>query len=342
MKSILQKLGWALPILLIFGLLAFPHAVSDAAASAALLWWSSVLPSLLPYLIAASLLIRSGFLLRVPKRLLLPALLFCGALLGYPVGARLAKTLSDHGALAPSDAERAAVRCNLPNPVFLLSVVSVGLFRNPRCAIPLLIGVYGAALLFAIPLFRMPVQRAVIPRGLQPNDLPDAIGDGVRTIAVIGGSLVFASVLGALLQAILRIPQNAIFAVLLGCFEMTCGVRSAAALPLSLPVRLALTAFFVQFGGLSVLLQTASQVPIRMLRYAGRKLPVAALSSILTYLLTPLFLPDTLTPTFASATQMQENAFTLLSVCFAAALGLLFVFVFTFGLCAKPNRRMPS
>ena len=338
MRQNLSKLVPILPVLLVLGLLIFPQDISEAAASAALLWWSSVLPALLPYLIAASLLSRSEALLRVPNRLLPSALFLSGALLGYPVGAKLAGSLFAQGALCKDDAERVAVRCNLPNPVFLLSVVALRVFGDLRCTIPLLIGVYAVALLFALPLYRISAQRTRSARVLLPNDLPEAIGDGVRTIAVIGGCIVFASVLGALLNAIalpdalhrlFGVSQAVVNAAALGLFEMTCGVRAAASLPFSLPVRLALAAGFVQFGGLSVMLQTASQFPVRMLRYAAHKLPAAVLSGFLTFLLTPLFLPDTLAPTFASAAQMQQNAYSLLSITVSAVIGLLTVFVFT-------------
>lgn len=332
MRTFLKKLDWILPALLIAGLLAYPAAVSEAAADAALLWWSRVLPALLPYLVAASLLARSGALLRVRPRLLPVALFLCGALLGYPVGARLADALRRQKVLDDADAERVAVRCNLPNPVFLLSVVSLGFFGNLNCSIPLLLGVYGAALLFALPLLRLHADKAPEPRGLLPNDLPDAIGDGVKTIGVIGGCIVFASVLGALLQSAFHIPQNTVLAVLLGSFEMTCGVRAAAALPLPMSVRLALAAWFVQFGGLSVHLQTALQFPVRLLRYARSKALAALLAAVLTGILTPLFVPETIVPTFASASEIRQNAWALLTVSLAAALGLLFVFVFTVGL----------
>ena len=156
--------------------------------------------------------------------------------------------------------------------------------------------------------------------------------------------MVFASVLGALFEAtgLLSVFDSAkpvACAVMQGLFELTTGAASIAVLPLSLPLRLSLVAFFVQFGGFSVLLQTASQYPIRMLRYALSKLACATLSAIVAYLLTPLFLSDTLAPTFASAAEMQRNAFALLSVGFAASLGLLFVFVFTFGLSAKARKQ---
>ncbi len=350
MKTVLSKLEWLLPVLPIAGLLAFPHAVSEAASGAALLWWSSVLPSLLPYLIAASLLLRSGVPFRVRPPLLPPILFLCGALSGYPVGAKTARALAAQNVLDRTDAERVAICCNLPNPVFLFSVVSIGLFGEPRCALPLLIAVYGAAMLFALPLLRIRIRRVPDARCLAANDLPDAIGDGVRTIGVIGGCLVFASVLGAMLdsialpralQTLSGIPEPFVDAVILGLFEMTCGVRAAAALPASLSLRMAFAAFFVQLGGLSVLLQTASQYPVRFVRYARIKLPCAALSAALAYLLTPVFLPDAPIPTFASAAEIRQNAFSLLAVVFAAALGLLFVFLFTCGLSGAQKRHPP-
>ena len=59
-----------LPLLILFGLIAAPDAAFSAASNAAVLWWTRVLPSLLPYLIASSLLLRSGILARLPSGLL--------------------------------------------------------------------------------------------------------------------------------------------------------------------------------------------------------------------------------------------------------------------------------
>ena len=132
-----------LPLLILFGLIAVPDAAFSAASDAALLWWTRVLPSLLPYLVASSLLCRSDLLSRLPKRLAPLLLLPLGFLGGYPVGAKLAGKLYRDGALSLSDAQKTAAFCNLPNPVFLISVVSAGMFRDPKTALPLLLGVYG-------------------------------------------------------------------------------------------------------------------------------------------------------------------------------------------------------
>ncbi|MBR4906090.1 MAG: hypothetical protein IKZ44_04475 [Clostridia bacterium] len=329
------------PLLILFGLIAAPDAAMNAAYAAALLWWTRVLPSLLPYLIASSLLLRSGILSRLPKRASPFLLLPLGILGGYPVGARVAGKLYRDGALSRSDAQRTAAFCNLPNPVFLISVVAAGMFRDARTALPLLLGIFGTALFGLIPLSRIHVK--AIPSEASPtlsHDLPAAIGDGVQAILNIGGCLVFASVLGALLEStgVFRLFGTAAptaCAVTLGLFEMTSGVSAVAALPLSLPLRLALTAFFIQFGGASVLLQSASHVPLSLPRYCLIRLCTALLAALTVYYLTPLFCPAVAVPTLASRAEMLQNGFDLLAVSLSSALGLLLVFVFTFGLSKR-------
>ena len=329
------------PLLILFGLIAAPDAAVKAASDAALLWWTRVLPSLLPYLIASSLLLRSELLCRLPKRLAPFLLLPLGILGGYPVGAKLAGKLYRDGALSRSDAQKCAAFCNLPNPVFLISVVAAGMFRDARTALPLLSGIFGAAFFGLIPLshIRITAIRSSEPPALSRN-LPAAIGDGVQAILNVGGCLVFASALAALLEStgVFRLfGANAatVRAVTLGLFEMTSGVSAVAARPLSLSLRLALAAFFIQFGGVSVLLQSASYLPLSLPRYCLIRLCTALLAALTVYFLTPLFCPAVAVLTLATRTEMLQNGFDLLAVSLSSAFGLLLVFVFTFGLSKR-------
>lgn len=332
-----------LPLLLLFGLIAAPDVAFAAASEAALLWWTRVLPSLLPYLIAASLLGRSDLFFRVPKRFQPFFLLLFGALGGYPVGAKLSARLCTLNVLSPGEAKKACACCNLPNPVFIISVVAIGFFADPRTAAPLLIGIYVPALFGLIPLSKLTYgDTAALPAS--GANLSDAIGDGVRSIAAILGCLVLASVLGALLEAtglfraiaaLLNLPETTVGAVSTGLFEMTCGVRKIALAAMPLQARLALSAFFLQLGGAAVLLQTASAFPISYARYLLVKLLYAICSAAIALALTPLFCPDTAVPTLASGAVMLRHTFDLASVLLASGFGLLLVFLFTFGLSKR-------
>lgn len=337
-----MKLGWIFPVLLLCGLIAVPDRTAAVASDAAMLWWTRVLPTLLPYLITASLLERSGLLHHAPKRIAPLLLWLFGAIGGYPVGAKLAARLSRDGVLTETDARRAAALCNLPNPVFIISVVALSVFQNGRAAFPLLIGVYGVSLIGLFPLYRMRFQSMPIGSDrFSPNDLPPAIEQGVHSVLQIGGCMIFASVLGALIRATgaerlcsaaFGIKEDTVHAWLLGFIEMTGGVGAAASLSLPLRVRLAICAGFIRFGGCSVLLQTASQIKVSLPRAAGIILAEAVCSAIVTLCLTPLFCPDTAIPTFASRAELLQNGSVLLSVVVSASIGLLAVFTLTFGL----------
>lgn len=337
-----MKLGWIFPLLLICGLLSVPGQTAAVASDAAVLWWTCVLPSLLPYLIAASLLERSGLLLRVPKRIVLPLLWLFGVLGGYPIGAKLARSLSRDGILIESDASKAAAYCNLPNPVFIISVIALGIFHSARAVLPLLIGVYGIALFGLFPLFRIRCfEGSFNEHRFSLDDLPSAIESGVHSILLIGGCMIFASVLGALsesvkishiLAKVFGAEEGTVHAGLLGLFEMTCGIRAVASLAIPFRMRLAICAGFVQFGGCSVLLQTASQGCISVPRYALTKLVFAVCSACLTYWIAPLFCTEMPVETFASRAEILQNGVSMLSVIFSASIGLFAVFTLTFGL----------
>ncbi len=334
-----------LPVLLLFGLAAAPDAAFAAASDAALLWWTRILPALLPYLIAVSLLERSGLFLRLPKRIAAYCLLPLGLLGGYPAGAKLAGRLYRDGAVSRDDAERAAVFSCFPNPVFLISVVSIGLFHSPRAAIPLLLGVCVPALAGLIPLSKIriiSVRNDAEPFSAQT--VPDAIRDGVRTILTVGGCLVFASVLGALIEAtgvltLFGACAPLARAFLLGAAEMTCGVRAAVSLSLPTAVRLALCAFFVQAGGVSVFLQCASHISLRVSKWLPARLLIASVSALTAYLSAVMFLPDGTVSAFASADIIARNSLDLVSVAASAGFGLLLIFVFTSGL--KHRKKTP-
>ncbi len=341
-----MRYGRFFALLLLFGLIAVPDAAFSAASGAAVLWWTRVLPALLPYLIAASLLMRADPFHRLPKRLAPVLLLPLGALGGYPVGTKISAKLCKDGALSLSDAQKTALLIDLPNPVFLISVVSVGMFHDPKTSIPLFLGIYGTALLGLIPLSRIRLSEKIPsePFALS-DDLPRAIGDGIQGILNIGGCIVFASVLAALIESagVLRLFKTGApvaRAVLLGLFEMTGGAAEAAALPLRLPLRLALCAFFLRFGGISVALQSVSALPQSLPRRLVSRFLSGLLSAIAVFLITPLFCSDPAVTAMASGEQIVKNSVDLLSVSLASCLGLSLIFVFTFGLSKR--KRTPQ
>ena len=108
----------------------------------------TVIPSLFPFMTVTALLVRLGFgqwlaphtaglmapLFRLPG--CASSALLLGLVGGYPIGARTAAELYASGALTCAEAERLLTFCNNSNPVFLISVLGVGVFGTDRRSVP--------------------------------------------------------------------------------------------------------------------------------------------------------------------------------------------------------------
>ena len=121
--------------------------VRAAAAEALALCAGSVIPALFPFLVVSSLLLSLGL-----GELLSPMLaglmeplfrvdgvgssaLLLGLVGGYPIGAKTAADLYRGGRLSRPEAERLLAFCNNSNPVFLISVLGVGVFGSVRAGV---------------------------------------------------------------------------------------------------------------------------------------------------------------------------------------------------------------
>lgn len=133
--------------------------VRAAAAEALILCGKSVIPALFPFLAVSGLLVSLGFgglvsphlaglmgpLFRLPGQA--SSALLLGLVGGYPIGARTAADLYRDGSLTAEEAERLLAFCNNSNPVFLISVLGVGVFGSVRAGVWLwLIHIFSALL----------------------------------------------------------------------------------------------------------------------------------------------------------------------------------------------------
>ncbi len=334
----MKRFRFLLILPLLFSLLLYASATLSAARHALSLWWESVLPALLPFLIGCGLLSR---LLPPPAgaRALVPAFL-AGAVCGYPTGGKLLGDLVRRGALRPREAGRAALCFNLPSPVFLLSIIACGMFQSKAFFLPLAVCCYLPPLLL-LPFLRLTV--APVPDAFQTQPplslaVTDAITDGVTGILRIGGCIVTACVLTALareagllgLLVKTGLPASVAEAGAAGLLEMTVGSALAAAAALSLRWRLTLCAFFVSFGGLSVFLQTSCFLPFdRPLSYLLGKLGLGLASGLLLYLTFPLYrLPPSALPVLAQGGAYLQRAAATGALLGSAAVSLAFVLLF--------------
>ncbi len=337
---------------LLYALLRYPQEMLQASAKGFSLWFSTVLPSLFPFLAATGILLRMG-VAEILGRFLQPLMspLFgvsgicafpfvSGLLSGYPAGAKATAMLYETHQLSLSEAQKVLRFCNNPGPLFIIGTVGTGFLGNAGFGYALLLATSCGAILTGICFRSVPSAPILSNIRSQPKKEPffplfsNAVTDALFTCAQIGGCLVFFCVCSeALLQSgflsllargfhWLPVSEAFLQAAVSGCLEMTNGAFQFSTAPDNLRLRLSATAALLSFGGLSILGQTCSvlqSVPIRFRAYLGAKCCNAGFSALLMYGLFPFF--ETCTqkavPVFSAHT---ATAFPLLFSVFAFCL----------------------
>ncbi|MGI6620334.1 MAG: sporulation integral membrane protein YlbJ [Bacillota bacterium] len=135
-----------LVVILAASMILFPEPSFKAAERGLTVWWNIVLPALLPFFIAAELLMGMGVVHLVGvlmEPLMRPLfnvpgagafVLAMGIASGYPLGAALSARLKDDKLATKTEAERLMCFCNTSDPLFMTGAVAVGMFRRADLA----------------------------------------------------------------------------------------------------------------------------------------------------------------------------------------------------------------
>lgn len=143
-------------------LLLYPEQCLESAKNGLNLWFAIVLPSLLPFMVASSILLETG-VVRLISYAVSPATRFlfaapgesayvfiASALSGYPVGAKLAGELYARGQISEQDAQATVRFTSVAGPVFISGAVSAGMLGAPEAAPYLIAAHYLSAVLTGV------------------------------------------------------------------------------------------------------------------------------------------------------------------------------------------------
>ena len=251
--------------------LADASDVRQATAEGLSLCARSAVPALFPFLVVSSLLLRLGFgelaapwlaglmepLFRLPGAG--SAALLLGLIGGYPIGAQTAADLYREGLADRAEAERLLAFTNNSTPVFLISVLGVGVFGSVRAGVWLWLIHVLSALLTGL-LFRgsgknaghhQPVSRKTPVRAVR---LTSAFVEAVRSaLSGILSVCAFVTFFYVLARPLARVGGR-LGPVLVGLTEL---FSLTPLLPAD-RFGFVLAAGCAGWGGLSVLCQTAA------------------------------------------------------------------------------------
>ena len=130
-------------IIIILGIIKFPNQSIIAAKKGISIWVNVLIPSLLPFIIGANLVIDLkvvdiiGYIINPIAKLIFnvsgkSALVFAiSTVSGYPVGAKLASELRNQKEISKFETQRLVSFCSTSGPLFIIGAVATGMFKNP-------------------------------------------------------------------------------------------------------------------------------------------------------------------------------------------------------------------
>lgn len=277
MSAALRLKSFALPFFTIASailLIIFSNGVKSGVKSGLLLCADSAVPSLFLFT-AVSLFAVESKAANILGRLISPiskrlfrldgekaTVLLISLVAGYPVGAKLIACAFEKGKLSKAQAERMLAFCVNAGPAFVINAVGVGALNSRSDGLRLFAAMLCTSLLFAAVAERLPkrTEKTAVPKiafeAPQPCKSPRPLTEAfTQSVSEAGGAMLtlcffvifFSGAVGGLSDFLPESLQGA--AALL---EITGGIRHFGR------SELPKLAFFLGFGGLSVIFQVAS------------------------------------------------------------------------------------
>lgn len=301
----MKKYKFVLFCILLFTLLVLfnPKLALEGAKGGLLLWFQSLLPALLPFMILSGILVETRVLLPFcrlihhPLHHLFPIspagciALFLGFFCGFPVGARVVSDLLRSRQITPSEAQYLLGICNNFSPAFLTGFVSVYIPEIPVWNIFLV--VYGAPLLYGFLSGRLQQKKTIVLENKSSSDteksafsfsiVDDSIMRGFSSITKLGGYMILFGIFAKMVTALKTV--TILKAFLITITEITTSVPYTAAMISNPVLKETLLLAGLVFGGASGIAQTKSMTagcPLSLSAYAKTKLKITGTALLLT------------------------------------------------------------
>ena len=292
-----------IPVLLLYMLL-FPKKVLADSLAGLDLWFHTVLPSLLPFMILSNVLIGAN----VVSQLMRPFSGFfrhvlglspeggyawlLGLFCGFPMGARLTGDMYRQHRISREEAGYLLTFANQSSPMFLSTYVVLHGLGDSTLTLPVFVIFYASAFLTSL-VFRIRIRRFGLPPSKPKKEVPEqtsygnlldtSIMNGFEIITRLGGYIILFSILaGIVLQ--LPAPLRTAAPFLSGLTEITTGIHTISGTTLPLQVKFTAIVCCTAFGGFSTVAQTSCMLNgtgLSIFTYLKGKLVNAAVAGLL-------------------------------------------------------------
>ena len=303
-------------LFIIFAILLFnPVVTTTGAKNGLLLWFNTIIPSLLPALILTNIIQSTyGSSFKHPSLYIILIGLFCG----YPLGASAIVKLEKYRSKDTSNRQLLMAICNISSPSFIMNYIMLSTLKNSVKISILLLIIYIPTLIMVF-ISQVIAKRTVSSSSISPKVminstssnldlsstviakptleiLDTSITSAFETITKLGGYIIIFSIVASYIT-ILPIRNDIAKALLIGAVEITNGIHYIGNSDFSPELKLVLICIVNAFGGLSCAMQTKSIIasdPIAtklysIKKYIYYKIIIALLTCAVGYLILYVF-----------------------------------------------------
>lgn len=265
--------------LLLTIILLYPVQSFEGAKLGLNLWFYTIIPTLLPFIILSNLMISlnatdslSAILSPLTKKTLKISkqgnyAIIIGMLCGYPMGAKAVSDLVIHKKISLVEGQYLLSFCNNVSPMFIISFIVHSTLRSPEMLSKILLILYGAPIICAIFLnfiyrkksttYEYHMSTKFDDINIDFNLIDNCIIKSFETIFKLGGYIILFSIISTFLVYYLNY-NDYIKSLFVGIIEITTGINYIGSSYIAQNSKILIICIITSFGGLSSFAQTQS------------------------------------------------------------------------------------
>ena len=246
-------------ICLLVLLLCFHTQTIAGTRNGLLLWYQTLIPSLLPFILVTNALAETNayraatrFLSQYTSRNLYPILaIILGNLCGYPIGGKILNDFVHNQYISVRDANHLLCLTSQASPMFLIGYIHLHILQNRLPLSVFLLSIYLPTILYAFVLLSLRQPSVLEISSLYDRThqlcITDTFLHTVNILVTIGMYVILFSIMIQILQPLCQIVPAKL---LLSSLEITTGLQLLQSITVPEATRLALICCLSSWGGL--------------------------------------------------------------------------------------------
>lgn len=244
-------------LLLLFLLLVFHNETIEGTRNGLLLWYQTLIPSLLPFILVTNALSETNAYQAAaarlkkffPNRIYEIMAILLGNLCGYPIGGKIISGFVKNRYIQPQAANRILSLSSQASPMFLIGYVHMHIIGD-AVPLPVFLSAIYVPVILCYPYFTRFNHDTAECSGCLPEKsfcISDTFLHAVQIMVTIG---IYVIIFSIILCILLPVCQHTVSKLFLSLLEITTGLKLLYTLSLPVVIKLPFLCALSSFGGL--------------------------------------------------------------------------------------------